>query len=397
MLYPASSILAISSYDRYVKGQPRGASYVAPPQGSGSTAPIPAPRPEPRTDNALTSLFTGSGQVGNNFTLVSPGSFIYGYISRIAVSQIQLEYKIPTVVACNQVFDAQPFYNNLNLIKRIGNNVLPIFIYKGITTPPDIEYVQMPYGFYTPQELAAMLTVYFDAALPTTLGNMVVRYSNAGQGNNPLDPGQVAPGDNPTGYGNSFTFTTAPPAGAPPVEQPFGFPNLDYMRQINPITGKQRYTEDQILAFLKCYRLLGISYTLCSDGSPAVGRTFIQTGSPSFLYTPFIDICSARLTKFQKVKDTDTSAIARTSLVSRVYLSGVGNPQATNLDYSLGSEPFVMTADLNTPKVIRWNKDEALNSMDFQLFDYYGDRIYWTWENNTEFQMTLVCQEDEDY
>jgi hypothetical protein len=56
-----------------------------------------------------------------------------------------------------------------------------------------------------------------------------------------------------------------------------------------------------------------------------------------------------------------------------------------------------MTADLNTPKVIRWNKDEALNSVDFQLFDYYGDRIYWTWENNTEFQMTLVCQEDEDY
>ena len=396
MLYPASAILAISSYDRYVKGQPRGASYVAPPQGSGSTAPVPPPTPDPRTDNALTSLFDGSGQPGNNFTLVSPGSFIYGYISRIAVSQIQLEYKIPTVVASNQVFTAQPFYNNPLLIKRIGNNILPILFGTSETDPGILYYVQMPYGFYTPQELAAMLTVYFDAAFAGILDQMVVRYSNAGQGNNPLDPGQTAPGANPTGYGNSFTFTTT----GGPDPQFFGFPNLDYMRGIDPITGKPRFTEDQILATLKCYRLLGISYTLSSDGTPTSRvklRNFVQTGSPSFLYTPFIDICSARLTKFQKVKDTDTSAIARTSLVSRVYLSGVGNPQATNLDYALGSEPFVMTADLNTPKVIRWNKDEALNSMDFQLFDYYGDRIYWTWENNTEFQMTLVCQEDEDY
>jgi hypothetical protein len=58
---------------------------------------------------------------------------------------------------------------------------------------------------------------------------------------------------------------------------------------------------------------------------------------------------------------------------------------------------------LNTPKVIKWTPDTAINSIDFQMRDCYGDLLWtadlepafpYTGETfNTEFQMTLLCVE----
>jgi hypothetical protein len=76
-------------------------------------------------------------------------------------------------------------------------------------------------------------------------------------------------------------------------------------------------------------------------------------------------------------------------------MSSVGNPQTTSSITGLGCEPFMITTDLNSPKVVRWNKDETIYNLDFQLYDQYGDALYWTNECPTEFQMTLLCQEDE--
>jgi hypothetical protein len=81
-----------------------------------------------------------------------------------------------------------------------------------------------------------------------------------------------------------------------------------------------------------------------------------------------------------------------------VYLSGVGNPQTTSNTSALGTAPFVMTADLNSPKVIRWNPDVAVPSIDFQLRDCYGDFIPGQEEGlHTEFQMTLLCVEGREW
>jgi hypothetical protein len=104
------------------------------------------------------------------------------------------------------------------------------------------------------------------------------------------------------------------------------------------------------------------------------------------------------------------STVARPKgLISRVYLSGVGGPQNTRTDVALGSAPFVVTLDLNSPKVIKWTKDVAINSIDFELRDCYGDLIPIGATGaeldasntpneesfQTEFQMTLLCVEGE--
>ena len=62
---------------------------------------------------------------------------------------------------------------------------------------------------------------------------------------------------------------------------------------------------------------------------------------------------------------------------------------------ALGSEPFVVTADLNSPKIIRWSPDVAVPNIDFQLRDCYGDLIPDIFP--TEFQMTLLCVEGREW
>ena len=358
MSHTPSAILAVSSLDRYTTGIPNSVA---------------------RLDRALLKLFDNTGQPGNDFELVSPSAFIYGYITRIAISQVQIEYRIPTVVPSNRVFR---FANNPEEPVRIGNDVIPMLVDNSGATPSgfDIIEINIPYGFYTPEELAAMLQIQITSVSPR-LSGMKVSYSNSGGGKLPGLP--IQPGD--TGYGNSFIFSTMDVSGAPIK---FGFPNI-------LILGSSffyNYNDSQISAVLKLYRLLGIT----GNNTYTSLTNYLQTSSPNFLFTPYIDIVSNNLTKFQKVKDVDTSVNGRNGLISRVYLAGVGFPVATSAAYSLGSEPFSLTADLNTPKLIRWNKDETVYNMDFKLYDQYGDLIYWTNNNPTEFQMTLLCMEEDD-
>jgi hypothetical protein len=180
-------------------------------------------------------------------------------------------------------------------------------------------------------------------------------------------------------FSNGFVFQSA---------TDFYFPN------IYELAGQGfQYKFDQLAAILKCYRLLGAT-VLNSFYRAEGGANFIYLQNPCFLYTPYIDILSNNLTKFQKIKDTDTAPSKRTSMISRVYLSGVGNPQLTSAA-GLGTQPFIMTADLNTPKTIRWSPDETVFNLDFTVNDFYGDPIYWDANFPTEFQMTLLCAEGE--
>ena len=314
------------------------------------------------------NLYSGVGQPGNKFQLSSNGAFIYGYMTRIAISQTQVEYRVPTVVPSNNVWPE--FANDPTAPLVAGNDVFAIDV-SGATLAAQ-HRVRIPYGYYSPIELAAMLQASMRdyAGLET----MTVSYSEA----------YVPPaGANPyTGYGggNSYIFETD-------QGNYYRFPTAPEL--------KVRFGEEtnQLVSVLKTYRLLGIE----QNGAIAHPlANFYQTQSPSFLYTSFIDIVSNNLTKFQKVKDSDTSVYGRVALIQRFYLSNVGNPQATSALYALGSQPFITTSDLNTPKVIRWNKDETVYNLDFELYDQYGDPLFWTPNYATEFQMTLMCQEEDD-
>jgi hypothetical protein len=337
----ANAMLAISSTDRYIK-------YT----GGNANQPV---------SNVLEGQYNALPPYSNDFSITAPNALMNGYIERILISQIQIQYNLPTVIPDR-------------------NDLLPIY-YE--TSPGsgsyDFQLVEIPYGFYTPDALAIITESILAQSIPQLIPWTVSYFGGTG-----LDQGfKIA-------TGSSRRFFLGSPA------QLRGFGDA---------------TEAQIINALKTYRLFG--FTIKNSES---SLEQISWSAAQFLYTPYIDILSDALTNYQKLKDTDSSTIRRKGLVARLYLSGVGNPQISNRDVidlftgnvitpsaALGSYPFVLTFDLNTPKVVNWSVDTAVNSLDFQQRDCYGDLLFTDvpptapgnpieqW--NTEFQMTLLCVE----
>jgi len=288
------------------------------------------------TNDSLRTLYHNSQSnvsliplYGNNFILQSQTSYIYGYMYKLIVSQIQVQYNVPTVIL------------DLNdKIYLIDESVVGGQAYG----------IPIPYGFYTPNELSAVLQITIRALTPFT--TMSVTYENS-----------------------NFVFISAVP-----YLQPFSFPSDITMKFDLGLN------EAQITTTLKTYRLLGITI---DNSNPGVLQESYDAAN--FMYTPYIDIYSDTLTNYQRVKDTDTTIKNSKGLIARVYLSGVGNPQTSIGSSALGSAPFIMTADLNSPKVIRWTPDVTVTTIDIQVKDQYGDLLpgYDT-GFNTEFQMTIL-------
>jgi len=270
-----------------------------------------------------------------NFTIQSPGALIYGYINKIIVSQIQLQYNIPTV-------------------NKDKNDTFTIYS----SVAGDYFKVTIPFGFYYADELASILQSLIRAEDPA-FSDMTVSFDTR----------------------DGFKFQS---------QNIFYFPSPEELQKTLPDV----YTADLINNIYKTYRLLGMTIF---NATAHAGTIQVSFDYPNFLYTPYIDIYSDVLTNYQDVKDTNTSIPKPKGLVARVYVSGVGNIQTTGSTSALGTAPFVMTSDLNTPKVIRWEPNVAVPSLDFQLLDQYGEFLPGSNEGySTEFQMTLLCVEGRD-
>ena len=269
-----------------------------------------------------------------DFTIRSPAALIYGYIQRIVVSQIQLQYNIPTVITN---------LNDLIVIGTGGNS----------GTGRQYDNITIPFGFYSPDELAAILEVQINNTIAGI--NMAVAYNTQ----------------------RGFIFESG-------AAIPFFFAS-DRQLSIQGFTDTTR--------LFKTYRLLGITI-----GNSVSNTVQEPQEPPCFLYTPYIDIFSDVLTNYQNVKDSNTQVSCFKGMVARIYLSGNGNVQSTSPTLALGTQPFVVTADMNSPKIIKWTPDVAVPSIDFQLRDCYGDLIPGPFDNySTEWQMTLLCVEGREW
>ena len=347
-----NAILAISSLDRYTKPGRNGAvSYVNQP-----------------VSNSLVAQYNDAPPYANDFSINAPGALMNGYIDRIIVDQIQLQYNLPTVV---------PTFND----------VIPLFLEASEGAGEFIIYdITLPYGFYNPLELGAMFELRINSILGQA-GAFSVEYTSL----------------------NTYLITSN-------TNRTFYFPTPDEM--------VGRYSTIQIVRNLKAYKLFGFN---TNNQNPSLGQQ--SWTPPQFLYTPYIDIYSDVLTNYQKLKDTDSSITKSKGLIARIYLAGESNPQFTSsylnpttgtftfttsgesitgttstsspMSTSFGSAPFVLTYALNNPKVINWSRDSAINSIDFQVRDCYGDLLFASINApgtaveafQTEFQMTLLCIE----
>jgi hypothetical protein len=366
MAHEANAILAISSTDRYITNKPGQVNQ-----------PV---------SNTVVAQWRGGFPYSNDFSIDSPNALINGYIEKIVISQIQLQYNLPTII---------PGRNDIIAIDIESSAGSGVFIPLRVV---------IPYGFYTPDELAALVATMIN-----------------------LSAGQVIPGFEAiiVGY-NQGSIPNSTQTNALFLDVGFVFEAADPAIRIYfplPTTEVPGLTPDEFNTVFKTYKLFGLTQLNTIPQNKQQSQA-----PPIFLYTPYIDIYSDALTNYQKLKDTDSSTSKRKGLISRLYLSGVGQPQLTssvgtiselNFDYNgeegtgtissnvsiaLGSYPFIITYDMNSPKVIKWTTDSAINSLDFQLRDCYGDLLFTSTEPtgvyngetfNTEFQMTLLCIEGE--
>ena len=276
--------------------------------------------------NSLVGQYLDSAPYSYNFQIQSPNNLIYGYIRKIIVSQIQLQYNIPTI-SKNK--------NDTFVIAKAG----PVYV-----------SITIPHGFYYADELASAMQNLIQANPQLSGLNITVTFIAR----------------------DGFQFLSG-------NSTPFYFPN-----PVDVPAGVMDKTN-----LYKTYRLLGMTI---ANAVPAVNQTSFDY--PNFLYTPYIDIYSDVLTNYQDIKDTNTSVGKYKGMVARIYVSGTGQIQVTGSTTALGTAPFVMTSDLNSPKVINWTPDVAVPNLDFQLYDQYGDFIPGAEEGfSTEFQMTLLCVE----
>jgi hypothetical protein len=342
----ANAILAISSTDRYITNL-----------GGNANQPF---------SNTLEAQFDNAGPFSNDFSIIAPNALMNGYIDAIKISQIQLQYNLPTII---------PDGNDLMIVGYETSPQSGVFAY---------QQIGLPYGFYTPAEIAALLETELNTYIPSLQPWVVTFTSSIG-----VDFGFSVLSNNQDGL-------------------TFFFPRPSDLR----IPSTYVLSETEITRYLKTCKLLGFN---TNNGTPQVIQGQVSWAAPDFLYTPYIDIYSDALTNYQKLKDTDSSTSRRKGLITRLYLSGVGNPQITSTGFvnensltivpstALGCSPFVLTFDLNTPKIINWSPDTAVNSLDFQMRDCYGDLLFNYIPStspglanevfNTEFQMTLLCVE----
>lgn len=283
----------------------------------------------------------------NNCIIQTKRNLIYGYMSRIALTQMNLTYRVPTVTASSGNF--------------IGNNLIGVTI-NG--SPP--QQVVIAPGFYTSQGLAAA----FQAALRATAGGFL---SSAVV---------TAPTSQTVGYASSAQTGFLVNSGSVSI-------NISFAR-LN--------TSAAVLAnSTRAYRLLGIN-TGGTWGNQ-IASQFVTLGTPNLLPTDYVDVVSQTLTNYKDTKDANSSVQSPGSVLGRIWLtedSSINGQTATN-GYPdpnlLGAAPMNFCKTWYNPNWSQWSPNQAINSVDVTLLDMWGQPLYWTPTYQTEWSATVTVTE----
>ena len=315
---PASAYLLIDSLDRYENSQ-FGAD---------------------NTNIALLKYMAGDDPSASNFTIQRNTPLLNGYFTRLAITQVQFEYNLPSVLT------------NFN-------DTIYLRYTQGATVNQAVTVV-LDAGWYNNADLAAALQAEIIAALAAT---------------GVPNPAFTVTFNKPT-YSLTFATNNA---------DTFGFADV--------VTGLNSIEQAQ---YLKALQLIGVTsnQTLAPLANPSVS-IIVANRSPRLIYTQYVDIVSRNLTKYQRVKDADTASQKNKSyIIARVYFVAPNTVQFVDASgESFGSRPFTICVDYNTPKHIKWSPNEAVHELDFQLLDEYGDEFLWDTFYASEFQLTIVASE----
>ena len=321
--YPAQAELVIDSLDRF----------------HDTVSAIYSGQPIAKVLNSL----IGTQSPVNNFQIAVKRNLLYGYFHRLAITQIQMLLRLPTVIT--------------------GINDKFILAKNASTGGVVLDTITVPQGYYTPTSLAAALQTLIRASPAGTAGYTVAYSTLFG--------------------GLTFATNTADTTCL-------------YLANFPPGAA---VSEATALIYYRFGRLIGAgrrAYGVQSEtASPPViaPQVAFSTQSLNFWYTDYIDICSQTLTRYKRVKDAASTDAGLQNIVARVYLNAVNTQSKYSAADSPNSSPSTLTIEFANPDAHKWSAEEALQNIDFQLYDMWGEPLYWSTENGTEFQLTLLASE----
>jgi hypothetical protein len=275
---------------------------------------------------------------------------VTGYMTRIALTEVNIQWATPNVNALNNTLTLQ-YFNNANVLQ--GTVRLTI-----------------AEGFYTGYSLADSLKAALNnnAALTTFFGNNKFFVAYGGL-------------NTPAEANANRTITSTSPRFQISVDGTAGTFAI--------VPGNKAYAglvpvQDDLT------NMMGLTPSI-NVGSSLTPYTVVLGGFASMQYTPYIDIVSNLLTKNQNVRDGTTKRVqVGGGILARVYFGNQdwvnktasvsydasGNPiPSSATDSAIGTSMCVLNRQFSNPKQIQWNATENVDIIDIQVLDYKGNRI----------------------
>ena len=279
----------------------------------------------------------------SSYNMSSTRNMLSGYFHRLCVTEANLQWNVPTINSQNYIF----------CMSSIDSS--------GTTTTANVVLRQ---DYYTFTELAKEIEDSVRAALSLPTFTAIWSDTANGSGYQYI----FSSGNATTLYFNDTLANSAP---------------------TDIISGTT--INDATRAMYKFYTMIGINGSWI--GSTQASSVLIATPTyPTLIYTSYVDIISNKLSQFMRVKDSETSWSADTSVIARIYLTNQGAitaPVTTQIDssgvigttfdtFAVGSRPFILNYTPNTPKYIKWEPGQAIIDFDIRVIDEFGDQVPWS-------------------
>ena len=378
---PSTALLGVSSIDRY--NIP-----------SGEPSELVAGETNPLQTQTLSSPY--------DFSISKNSNFLDGFFTRLAVNEIQFRWTIPTLTSRNNkiyiVWSPAGRQAITNAVSTGSTITFTMASTTGYSAAQVVAVGNLPAvvtsagtlnlnGTYTISSTTGT-TLVCTALTPTTqpvafnslavTGLVGIRYlitipegwyditntitgaGNAGSAGNLAYQVAVAV-NTATGSGTDFTCFYNLPLGASTAT---GVPYNAFLCSSGANAATfywVRYTDGSQPNRVSLYEMMAWN----TSQSPATA----QTGSPnaSMLSTPFVDIVCYNLTYNQSLKDADTGTTR--DILCRLWLT----PDAfTGNMANLGSAPILVHRAFPFPKQIKWNADQPIGNLRFQVYDSQG-------------------------
>jgi len=300
----------------------------------------------------------------NNCTIQTKRNLLYGYMTRVALTQFNLSYKVPTVVT--------GYNDKLNVLVSNGGSV-------------SYSLVTLPQGYYNVETLGNALQSVLNsitglstltvtdpttqAANPTAIASVIpVGYTIATNTSINIAFSLIGPG---SGYTTAVTENIA-----------------RTLRLIGANKASFGYTEAQIPT----------GPPIPGQGAvPPVPSALFRMGVPNFRPTDYVDIVSRSLTNYKDTKDGNSSEAAPQP-IGRIWLTEYPLASQTTQygwpqDGMWGMAPMTFTKTWANPNWSQWSPNQAIYSVDITLLDMWGNPLFWNSTYYTEWSATLSVTE----